>query len=194
MSSPELVSPTHADPVARASSPFVGGPLGRYARIGGDGFWSPVRVLILLGTLAWMLGALIDVPCMNNSWGSPDVYEHMCYSDIPPLYGARGFAEGYLPYLELQPGGRYLEYPVLTGVFMQVAAWITGAVVTVVPSAGPAITFFVVNAILLFPFFLLKFCVLLHALHKQLRFCTEGTCQLVCSLCKRHRSASVCTL
>lgn len=155
MSQPEIVSPTHADPVARASSPFIGGPLGRLARVGGPGFWTPVRVLILMGTLAWMLGALIDVPCMANSWASPDVYEHLCYSDIPPLYGARGFADGFLPYLELQPGGQYLEYPVLTGVFMQIAAWITSLVVGVVPGAAPALTFFVVNAILLFPFFLL---------------------------------------
>ena len=154
-SDPNFVLPTREDPVVRASTPFIGGPAGRFAAIGAATWWTPVRVLILLGSFAWILGGLIDLPCMANSWASPDTYEHLCYSDIPPLYGGRGFADGYLPYLELAPGGRYLEYPVLTGVFMQIAASITGLIIGVVPGIAPALTFFVVNAILLFPFFLL---------------------------------------
>ena len=73
--------------------------MGRFAAIGAATWWTPVRVLIVLGSLAWILGGVLDLPCMANSWASPDNYEHLCYSDIPPLYGGRGFADGYLPYL-----------------------------------------------------------------------------------------------
>ena len=103
---PDIVLPTREDPVVRASTPLIGGAVGRFAAIGAATWWTPVRVLIVMGALAWMLGGLLDLPCMANSWGSPDNYEHLCYSDIPPLYGGRGFADGYLPYLELAPGGR----------------------------------------------------------------------------------------
>ena len=54
----------------------------------------------------------------------------------------------------MAPGGQYLEYPVLTGVFMQVAAWVTSVVIAIVPPINPPLTFFVINAILLFPFLL----------------------------------------
>ena len=84
-SQPDFILPTREDSVVRASTPVIGGPIGRFARIGGDGFWTPIRALILLATLAYMLGALIDWPCMSNGWASPDNYEHLCYSDIPPL-------------------------------------------------------------------------------------------------------------
>ncbi|MFM7211546.1 MAG: glycosyltransferase family 87 protein [Actinomycetota bacterium] len=152
---PDIVLPTREDPVVRASTPIIGGPVGRFARIGSGGFWTPVRALILLATLAYMAGALIDWPCMSNGWISPDNYEHLCYSDIPPLYGGRGFAEGSFPYLQTPSNGEILEYPVLTGVFMQIAAWITKAIIVIAPEAAPSLTFFVINAILLFPFFLM---------------------------------------
>ena len=77
-SDPDFVLPTREDPVVRASTPFIGGPAGRFAAIGAATWWTPVRVLILLGSFAWILGGLIDLPCMANSWASPDTYEHLC--------------------------------------------------------------------------------------------------------------------
>ena len=151
----DVVVPSREDPVVRASTPLIGGPLGRFATVGAGGFWTPVRILILLSTLAYMVGALLDWPCMSNGWASPDRYEHLCYSDIPPLYGGRGFAEGFLPYLQTPPNGEVLEYPVLTGVFMQIAAWLTKALLVIAPNAAPSLTFFVVNVIMLFPFLLM---------------------------------------
>ncbi|MGI9195889.1 MAG: glycosyltransferase family 87 protein, partial [Candidatus Nanopelagicales bacterium] len=151
----DVVVPSREDPVVRASTPLIGGPLGRFAIVGAGGFWTPVRVLILLSTLAYIVGALIDWPCMSNGWASPDRYEHLCYSDIPPLYGGRGFADGFFPYLQTPPNGEVLEYPVLTGIFMQVAAWLTKGVLVIAPAATPSLTFFVINVILLFPFLLM---------------------------------------
>ncbi len=55
-SDPDFVLPTREDPVVRASTPFIGGPAGRLAAIGAATWWTPVRVLILLGSFAWILG------------------------------------------------------------------------------------------------------------------------------------------
>ena len=66
-SEPDFVLPTREDPVVRASTGFIGGPVGRFALIGAGTWWTPVRVLILLGTLAWIAGATLDLPCMSHT-------------------------------------------------------------------------------------------------------------------------------
>ncbi|MBO9137017.1 glycosyltransferase 87 family protein, partial [Rhizobium sp. B209b/85] len=69
--------------------------------------------------------------CYNDGWfhGATAQYTHACYSDIPHLFTGRGFSTGLHPYLDRLPAPtpdmQYLEYPVLTGLFMQVAAWLT---------------------------------------------------------------------
>ncbi len=148
-------APTHADPVARGAAAVIGGPLGRFARVPASSWWTPGRILIVMAALAYSLGFLLDVPCTMNGWASPDRYEHLCYSDIPPLFSLRGFADGFFPYLETPPGGQPLEYPVLIGLFMQVAAWITQGIGVVVPDLNAPLAFFGVNVVLLYPFLLL---------------------------------------
>lgn len=75
------------------------------------------------------------------------LYQRLCYSDLPPLYGLRGIAENVFPYVDgsLDAGGGLvggaIEYPVLTGLFM----WLTGLPV------DDGNQFFVVSAILLAP-------------------------------------------
>ena len=145
---------SRSDPVAASGSTAFGGPLGRFARIGGTSWWTPTRVLIVMASAAYTLGFLLDYPCMSNGWASPDRYEHLCYSDIPPLYSLRGFADGYLPYLQTPPGGQPLEYPVLIGVFMLIAAWITRGLAAAVPELTTSLAFFAINAVLLLPFLL----------------------------------------
>ena len=74
------------------------------------------------------LGMVQKLPCYDGAWffGASSQYTHACYSDIPHLYQGRGFADGLVPYFDKIPGDmEYLEYPVLTGVFMEVAAWLT---------------------------------------------------------------------
>ncbi|URM90644.1 glycosyltransferase 87 family protein [Streptomyces sp. MRC013] len=122
-----VVCPTRQDEVAAAGSEVIGGPVGRRARLGTD-VLTPVRVVALVAIGAFALGMVQKLPCYNWAWfrGAASQYTHACYSDIPHLFVARGFSEGLIPYADRFAGDmQYLEYPVLTGLFMQVAAWLT---------------------------------------------------------------------
>ncbi|MQS06184.1 DUF2029 domain-containing protein [Streptomyces sp. IF17] len=119
------------DPVAEAGSELIGGPRGRHAGVG-VGWWTPLRVVALTSIGMFALGMVQKLPCWTTGWfhGPATQYTRACYSDIPHLYRARGFADGLIPYLdripeELGAGMEFLEYPVLTGAFMEVAAWLT---------------------------------------------------------------------
>ena len=145
--------PTREDPVAAASSPIVGGPLGdRIARFSPP--WSVLRILIVLATVGYVVGYVLDYSCVDGLWASPDRYEQLCYSDIPALFGYRGFAEGFIPYLQTPPGGQPLEYPVLTGVFMWIASLVASPIAGVI-GAEPIVAFFDVNVIGLLAFLLI---------------------------------------
>ncbi|MGJ5826622.1 glycosyltransferase family 87 protein [Streptomyces ossamyceticus] len=124
---PEPVRPTKEDEIAAAGSELIGGPIGRRALLG-TSWWSPVRVVALVAIGMFALGMVQKLPCYDGAWffGASSQYTHACYSDIPHLYQGRGFADGLVPYFDKIPGDmEYLEYPVLTGVFMEVAAWLT---------------------------------------------------------------------
>ncbi|MFJ9807414.1 glycosyltransferase family 87 protein [Streptomyces sp. NPDC101158] len=122
-----VVCPTRTDEVAAAGSELIGGPIGRRARLGA-GQLTPVRVIALVAIGMFALGMVQKLPCYNWAWfrGSTSQYTHACYSDIPHLFSGRGFAEGLVPYFDRIGGDiPFLEYPVLTGLFMEVAAWLT---------------------------------------------------------------------
>ncbi|MGG2461862.1 glycosyltransferase family 87 protein [Streptomyces sp. RGM 3693] len=128
----EPVRQTRRDEVAAAGSELIGGPLGRRALLGAH-WLTPVRVIALVAIGMFALGMVQKLPCYNGGWffGATSQYVHACYSDIPHLYSGRGFADGLIPYFDKLPGDmQYLEYPVLTGLFMEVASWLT-------PHAGP---------------------------------------------------------
>ncbi|WP_431771997.1 glycosyltransferase family 87 protein [Streptomyces cucumeris] len=125
------VRPTDEDPVARAASEVLGGPVGRRALLG-TSWWTPVRVIALVAIGMFALGMAQKMPCYDGGWffGNTAQYTHACYSDIPHLYSGRGFADDLVPYFHRIPqkvsgGMEYLEYPVLTGLFMEVASWLT---------------------------------------------------------------------
>ncbi|MER8263137.1 DUF2029 domain-containing protein [Streptomyces sp. SID4928] len=122
-----VVRPTDQDEVAAAGSELFGGRVGRWARLG-DGPLTPVRVVALVMIGMFALGMVQKIPCYEWAWfrGATSQYTHACYSDIPHLFLGRGFADGLVPYFDRLSGDmQYLEYPVLTGVFMQVASWLT---------------------------------------------------------------------
>jgi uncharacterized membrane protein len=124
---PPLVRPTVQDEVAAAGSELIGGPVGRRALLGA-GWWTPVRIVALVAIGMFALGMVQKLPCYNGAWffGAGSQYTHACYSDVPHLYNARGFAAGLVPYFDRIPGDmEYLEYPVLTGLFMEAASWLT---------------------------------------------------------------------
>jgi len=118
------VPPTRTDPLVRAASEGIGGPIGEHARP--HPWWTPVRVVLAVTVVAFVLGMVQKTPCVADNWsGDKQRYAAMCYSDVPYLYSGRGFAAGYLPYTD--NGGRYsaLEYPVVIGYFAYGAAWVT---------------------------------------------------------------------
>ncbi|MEY9965492.1 putative membrane protein [Streptacidiphilus sp. MAP12-16] len=130
-----VVVPADEDPVAAASSELLGGAPGRRALLGVS-WWTAARVLAVCTIVVFALGMVQKIPCYNSGWfyGATAQYDHACYSDIPHLFTLRGFSIGNVPYLDKLPGAtdphmQYLEYPVVTGLFMWVAGWLT-------PSSG----------------------------------------------------------
>ena len=125
MAAPTGVRPRAADPpsltdgfVATVSQRF-GGPIGRHASVGGR-WWNPLRVALLVGTLVYLAGVVFRLPCRHGA----NYFKNLCYSDIPLLYPGRGLMLGNTPYLDI---GDYpvLEYPVLTGYFLELERILT---------------------------------------------------------------------
>jgi uncharacterized membrane protein len=138
--SDDIVAPTLADPLARAGTVRIGGPIGRHNRAGA-GWWTALRITLLMATVCFGLGIVQKSPCVVTDFGEvqrPKAFSHLCYSDIQYLYLARGLAEGVFPYTPVddappsaQPHGAddqhqlSVEYPVLTGVWMGLAGIVT---------------------------------------------------------------------
>ncbi len=123
-SGPEVVPPSRTDPLVAAASESIGGPVGEHARP--HPWWTPLRVVLAVAALAFVIGMVQKTPCVADNWSSNDVrYGAMCYSDVPYLYTGRGFAAGYAPYVDT--GGRYpaMEYPVVIGYVAWAAAEVT---------------------------------------------------------------------
>ena len=91
------VPPTTDDPVVRALSEGVGGPVG--TRAGRHRWWTPVRVLLALTAVCFALGMVQKSSCYQDDWHDGRArYSQMCYSDLPYLYTGRGLAELNWPY------------------------------------------------------------------------------------------------
>ena len=80
------------------------------------------RVVALVALVAALLSFAKFDHCRHTGWGSPDVYVHMCYSDLSALYGAREINKDHWPY---SSPTNSVEYPVVTGVVM----WATGLLI-----------------------------------------------------------------
>jgi uncharacterized membrane protein len=154
---PAPPAPSEADPAVAGLTVGLGGPVGRFARLGGS-WWTPLRIALAVCTITFALGVVQKAPCMEVGWDRQNwrPFKALCYSDIGYLYQERGFAEGNRPFLDT---GNYpvLEYPVLTGAFMEVAAQVTWVFtgdpqqdVTAEQKRDTAGVFFVVNVALLF--------------------------------------------
>ncbi|KIZ19374.1 glycosyltransferase family 87 protein [Streptomyces natalensis] len=144
----EPVRPTKRDEVAAAGSELIGGPIGRRALLG-TSWLTPVRLIALVAIGMFALGMVQKLPCYNGGWffGATAQYAHACYSDIPHLYVGRGFADGLIPYFQRLPGDmEYLEYPVLTGLFMEVASWMTPHPETIQDRVSSEQIYWLVNA------------------------------------------------
>jgi uncharacterized membrane protein len=147
---PDRVVPTWTDPVAAQAAEAVGGPWGRHAVTGRALFWTPLRVCLLFTTLVLAAAWVKQVPCADGNWAGFVQYTHFCYSDTVPLFHLRGLDSGEVPYLDSP-----VEYPVLTGGFMALAAGIAGGYdglarsFGLLPQAAPVETYYVVTCLLL---------------------------------------------
>lgn len=140
--------PSRNDVLGEGLSTVVGGPVGRHALIGRTAFLTPLRVMLLIALAFLALGWSTKAPCLQTvgtgsgdqrvaNWSHERAYYQLCYSDTVPLYNAELLNRGKFPYksswIETDSTGnpytrydgeaavRYMEYPVLTGVYQYVS-------------------------------------------------------------------------
>jgi len=78
--------------------------------------------MLILVIVASVLSFAKFSQCESHQWATPDQYVHVCYSDIPPLFGERGLDKGMWAF---SSGDKSVEYPVITGAIMWLTAKIT---------------------------------------------------------------------
>jgi uncharacterized membrane protein len=140
--------PSRTDFLGAALTEVAGGPIGRHALIGRTRVMTPVRVMFLMALVFLALGWSTKAACLQSTgtgtgdqrvanWENQRAYYELCYSDTVPLYGAELLGEGKFPYksswIETDGSGapqtrydglpamRYMEYPVLTGLYQYVS-------------------------------------------------------------------------
>ncbi|MBV9351712.1 MAG: hypothetical protein JOZ23_09275, partial [Mycobacterium sp.] len=171
--------PSRTDSLGSALSNVIGGPVGRHAVIGRTRYLTPLRPMFLIALVFLALGWSTKAACLNSTgtgtgdqrvanWDNQRAYYELCYSDTVPLYGAELLSQGKFPYksswietdssgkpqirYDGQPAIRYMEYPVLTGVYqymsMTLAKTYTAlSKLRVVPVVAEVVVFFDVAAI-----------------------------------------------
>jgi uncharacterized membrane protein len=154
--------PSRTDVLGAALSETIGGPVGRHALIGRQRFLTPLRVMFLIGLVFLAVGWSTKAACLQSTstgtadqrvanWQNDRAYYELCYSDTVPLYTAEMLNLGKFPYksswLETDASGkprtqydgrpavRYMEYPVLTGVY-QYASMALAKTYTVLTKVG----------------------------------------------------------
>ena len=166
----DRVIPTWTESLATGASVPFGGPLGRHAVVGRHWFWTPLRVCLLLAVLTLAIGWFGKAACAQQyynedakqlelDWRSNRPFAAMCYSDVVPLYSAERLNQGGFPYKtkwvddEGKPTAhdRYMEYPVLTGLFQWVNAklaqgWVRIAENGLLPTGLPVVVYFDITA------------------------------------------------
>ena len=87
-----------------------------------------LNTTILIAVATSFFGFVWKASCLNTGWAVGNAVTKFikpCYSDVAALYGPRGFADGIIPYFQMQADGQYLEYPVLIGIQMFLTSEIT---------------------------------------------------------------------
>lgn len=131
-------SPATEEPLARGFITFLGGRIGRHADVGVARWWTPVRVLTLTSLVFLAFGFLSKANCLQGTrgegggvdldWSGDRQYVSACYNDVIPLYHGRGLDQPGFPYAYSWQEGdltRYMEYPVLAGLFQGLTGWLT---------------------------------------------------------------------
>ncbi len=155
--------PSHTDPLGSAFADAIGGPVGRHALIGRARWMTPVRVMFMIALVFMALGWSTKAACLQSTgtgtgdqrvanWDNQRAYYELCYSDTVPLYGAELLNKGMFPYksswvetdagntpqirYDGKPAVRYMEYPVLTGLY-QYASMALAKTYTAVSKLAP---------------------------------------------------------
>jgi hypothetical protein len=118
-----------------------------------------LRIALIVTLVATLLSFGKFNHCRSAGWGSPDVYIHMCYSDISALYGAREINTDKWPYASQDNS---VEYPVLTGMVM----WATGLLIDDPNGYRP---YFDLNS----SYHTSTFCLSFHSLALKTRVCSS---------------------
>ena len=118
----DIVRPALDDPVVAGTAMALGGPPGRHGRTDGRRFWTPVRWLVLLTLVTSLFGWWQKSPCRVHAWEEQYQYTRGCYTDVFALYFSERLNEGLTPYAD-----HPVEYPVVIGGVMQVAATVVEA-------------------------------------------------------------------
>ncbi|WP_307789414.1 glycosyltransferase family 87 protein [Mycolicibacterium baixiangningiae] len=140
--------PSRTDRIGAALADTIGGPVGRHALIGRQRVMTPLRVMLVLAVVFLALGYSTKAACLQTTgtgsadqrvanWENNRAYYELCYSDTVPLYTAELLNQGKFPYksswIEADSSGepritydgetavRYMEYPVLTGLYQYVS-------------------------------------------------------------------------
>jgi uncharacterized membrane protein len=170
LTSADRVAPSRHELLAAAATRPIGGPLGEHAAVGRHWFWSPQRVGLAFAVFALMLCWFGKGSCIQQyqdssghnllDWRSGRPFVAMCYSDIVPLYSSEHLDDPKtFPYStswheDSQTAGnqtRYMEYPVLTGLFQWAnaklaAGWLKIADAGWLPGALPVAIYFNITA------------------------------------------------
>jgi uncharacterized membrane protein len=143
---PEVILPSREDPVVASASTGFGGPAGRRIR---PGWTRAVAVALITTAVVCAFGLVSKQPCRATAWNSGNIYPDLCYSDVAYMYRLRGdLAEGGSPY-STSSGRQALEYPVLSGALMFVAADLTKVVRSGANLLDRSRTFFDITALMM---------------------------------------------
>ena len=161
----QKIVPVGSEPIACGVVSYFGGPRGRFAHPETTGGWfSPLRIIIAVTWVFTSFGFLAKANCAGGTvgpdgstvldWGANRQYTSACYNDIVPLYSGRGLDQGIFPYAYSWAEGditRYMEYPVLAGLFQGALAGLSRASYGLVDWAGvpPAGWYFALTALVL---------------------------------------------
>ncbi|WP_425303560.1 glycosyltransferase family 87 protein [Nocardia wallacei] len=153
--------PSRTDSLTAQLSTVIGGPVGDHALIGRTRFWTPLRVMLAIAVVFLALSWAGKAGCIQQTddgaggltldWNNGRQYVAMCYSDTVPLYGAEHLDEGAFPYkkewtefgADGKPQTRYMEYPVLAGLYQYAAMQVANAWEQLrLPGALPVVVYF----------------------------------------------------
>lgn len=126
-------------------------PLQRRAAGGRPGSWdraASVPMALGMAAVGLALSFGLKYQCLAHGWSDNYQYTHLCYNEIQALFGVRGIQAGLLPYRDTA-----FEYPVVTGMFMDLAGRVLRGLVRLgIVARNSDSGYFLVSAAMLAPF------------------------------------------